>query len=132
MASSHLYKIACLARKLDLETDNIEKKYSHGPTTELLHNVHVYEDKSLLPGIVTLMVELHVDFLDMKERQRLYPCWGGNYSVRAVTTKNLLEELGQDESAFHQNDERENQWHEKGKVRLSHSLKSRGAACTVL
>jgi hypothetical protein len=61
VASPHLYKMACLARKLDLETDNIEKKYSHGPTSELLHNVHVYEDKSLLPG----MVELHVDFLDM-------------------------------------------------------------------
>ncbi len=122
--SPHLHKLALLSRKLDADTDCIEKKFANLPTTELLHNVHVYtnnmdEGKSC--------VELHVDFLTVAERQRLYPFWGGHWSRRANFEKTLVEELGQDESAFCQNDERQHQWHQTGKVRLSHSLKSRGA-----
>jgi hypothetical protein len=113
---------------VDDDTGKLAKKSGDAPSNELLHNVHCYleGDKK--------MVELHVDLLTVKERMRLYPWWGGGISKRVDLTKNLVEEYGQDEAAFHQNDERKNHWHQEGKVRLTQSEKQRGAVshCAVV
>jgi hypothetical protein len=55
-------------------------------------------------------------------------------SKRVDLTKNLVEECGQDEATFHQNDERKSHWHQEGKVRLAQSEKQRGAVshCAVV
>jgi hypothetical protein len=97
------------------------KKFAHAPSAELMHAMCACERKG------KTMVEFHVDLLEVGERQRLCPDWGGGTSQRIDITRPTLEELGQDESAFCQNDERKQQWHDKNKVRLTQSEKSRGA-----
>ena len=124
----HLHDLAVISQGVDDDTGKLAKKSGDAPSNELLHNVHCYleGDKK--------MVELHVDLLTVKERMRLYPWWGGGISKRVDLTKNLVEEYGQDEAAFHQNDERKNHWHQEGKVRLTQSEKQRGAVshCAVV
>jgi hypothetical protein len=124
----HLYDLARIAIAVDAETEELEKKLGDPSSNELLHNVHCYMQGG------KQMVELHVDVLPVTERMRLYPFWGGGISKRVDHSKNLVEEHGQDEAAFHQNDERKNHWHEKGKVRLTQSEKQRGACshCAVV
>jgi hypothetical protein len=124
----HLHDVAIISKGVAAETLLVAKRKGHKPSNELLHNMHCYKDGE------KEMVEFHVDFLEVGERFKLYPFWGGTWSTRADFTKPLVEEAGQDEAAFHQYDERKNHWHEVGKQRLSMSEKGRGSVshCAVV
>ena len=99
------------------------------PAAELFHNIHLYVRDD---GVE--MVEHHVDLMDVNERLKLYPFWGGSVSTRFNMDDFLMEEYGQDESAFWQNDSRKCHWHEKGKVRLTQGEKRQGVVshCAVV
>ena len=57
-------------------------------------------------------VEHHVDFLHIDDRLSRYPFWGGGISVRRDKKKTYVLELGQDETAYHHNDEKKCMWWE--------------------
>ena len=77
----HLYDIAMISKQVFLDTESLKKKFSDAPSAELMHNVHVYEEGGK-------------EMVEMGERFRLYPCWGGFMSKRVDTTKPLLGEYG--------------------------------------
>ncbi len=80
----------------------------------------------------TWVFELHVDFLDVRERQSMCPFWGGAISRRCNLARELCEECGQDEKSFHQIASRQDYWHKGNEVKLCHDLKRAGAGCHVM
>ena len=87
---------------------------------ELIHNVHRYEDNGIE------MVEHHVDYLVMEERERLYPYFGGSPSIRRDREKFMYLACGQDEVAFTQYDQPKKGWYKKGQTKLDRKIKGRG------
>jgi hypothetical protein len=92
---------------VEKETDLVEKKLGDGVQAELMHTVHVYRKDVWVPcggpvidgGDLEEMVEvkleqqewveLHVDLLDVRQRQELCPFWGGAMSTRCDLSKAL-------------------------------------------
>jgi hypothetical protein len=99
------------------------------PAAEIFHNVRLFER-----GDGVEMGEHHVDLMDVNERLKLCPFWGGSASTRFNIDDFFMEEHGQDESAFWQNDSRKCHWHEKGEVRLAQGEKRQGVVshCAVV
>ena len=118
----HLHSMALLSKDAECALRHVKlmPAATVNQCVELLHNIHCYE----LEG--KQMVEYHVDFLEVGERQRLHPFWGGGVSKRIDMKQHLMEEYGQDESAFWQNNSRKCHWHERGKVRLTADEKRQG------
>jgi hypothetical protein len=105
----HMYDLALISKRVDLETNLIEKKLADNVQAELLHNVHVYlrhvprpcgtrrffpagqlEEIVEVKVVDEEWVEMHVDFLDVRDRQDLYPFWGGALSTRCNLQKVLF------------------------------------------
>jgi hypothetical protein len=72
LGNSPMAGLAALSRRVDIETDGLEKKFSSKAERELMHNVHVYGNDD------NLLVEFHVDFLTVEDRLKKYAYyWGG-------------------------------------------------------
>jgi hypothetical protein len=102
----HIYDLAQVSKRVDIETNLLTKKLSDNVQAELLHNIHVYSKIVWIPhgkrvyfvddGLEEMVevkadlqewVEMHVDFLDVCERQALYPFGGGAMSQRCDLSK---------------------------------------------
>jgi hypothetical protein len=102
----HLYDLALVSKRVDEETNMLTKKLGDNAQSELLHNLFVYQKAVPVPYGPRLLfvhgdleevvevkmetqdwVEMHVDFLDVRKRQMLYPFWGGAISQRCDLTK---------------------------------------------
>jgi hypothetical protein len=100
----HLYDLAQLSKNMIAEQALGKKNLGGKVQAELVHNVHIFSKMGALPcgprlhfthGDLEEMVEvkadewveIHVDLLDVRQRQELYPFWGGAMSVRCDLTK---------------------------------------------